>query len=172
MSGFVLALDQGTTNTKALAIDAQGRIAARHSVPTPVALSQAGLGRAVGRGNLERDGRGDRGLPRRAAGRRAPCGDQRSPISASWCCCGAGRPARRSARASLGSAGARPTGSTQFAAPEVEETVVAKTGLGLDPLLPRGEDRLAARRLSAGRARWRRPATFAPAQSILGCCSI
>ena len=42
MSGFILALDQGTTNTKALAIDGQGRIAARHSVPTPVRYPRPG----------------------------------------------------------------------------------------------------------------------------------
>jgi glycerol kinase len=36
MSGFILAVDQGTTDTKASAIDGQGRIASRHSMPTPV----------------------------------------------------------------------------------------------------------------------------------------
>ena len=42
MSGFILALDQGTTNAKALAIDGQGRIAVRHSAPTPVRYPRPG----------------------------------------------------------------------------------------------------------------------------------
>ena len=42
MSAFVLAIDQGTTNTKALALGSDGRIVARHSVPTPIAYPRPG----------------------------------------------------------------------------------------------------------------------------------
>ncbi len=42
MSGFVLAIDQGTSNTKAIALDAKARIAASHSVPTPVRYPRPG----------------------------------------------------------------------------------------------------------------------------------
>lgn len=42
MSAFVLAIDQGTTNTKALVLDPDGRIVARHSVPTPIAYPRPG----------------------------------------------------------------------------------------------------------------------------------
>jgi len=42
MASFVLAIDQGTTNTKALALDPDGRIVARHSVPTPIAYPRPG----------------------------------------------------------------------------------------------------------------------------------
>ena len=42
MSVFVLAIDQGTTNTKALALDPDGHIVARHSVPTPIAYPRPG----------------------------------------------------------------------------------------------------------------------------------
>ena len=42
MSGFVLAIDQGTTNTKALALDSEGAIVARHSVPTPISYPRPG----------------------------------------------------------------------------------------------------------------------------------
>jgi glycerol kinase len=42
MTGYVLALDQGTTNTKAVALDAEARVAARHSVPTPVRYPKPG----------------------------------------------------------------------------------------------------------------------------------
>ena len=42
MSAFVLAIDQGTTNTKALGLDPDGRIVARHSVPTPIAYPRPG----------------------------------------------------------------------------------------------------------------------------------
>jgi glycerol kinase len=42
MTGFVLAIDQGTTNTKALALDPNGRVAARYSVPTPISYPRPG----------------------------------------------------------------------------------------------------------------------------------
>ena len=42
MTGYVLALDQGTSNTKALALDSTGQVVARHSVPTPVHYPQPG----------------------------------------------------------------------------------------------------------------------------------
>src|SRR5215469_13022490 len=42
MTEFVLAIDQGTTNTKALALDESGRVVARHSVQTPVAYPRPG----------------------------------------------------------------------------------------------------------------------------------
>jgi glycerol kinase len=42
MSRVVLAIDQGTTNTKALALDASARIVARASVPTPVSYPRPG----------------------------------------------------------------------------------------------------------------------------------
>ena len=42
MSGFVLAIDQGTSNTKAVALDARARVAASHSVPTPVRYPRPG----------------------------------------------------------------------------------------------------------------------------------
>ena len=42
MSAFLLAIDQGTTNTKALALDPDGRIHARCSVPTPIRYPRPG----------------------------------------------------------------------------------------------------------------------------------
>jgi glycerol kinase len=42
MSEYVLAIDQGTTNTKALALDEEARIGAQASVPTPVAYPRPG----------------------------------------------------------------------------------------------------------------------------------
>ena len=36
-NGLILAIDQGTTNTKALAFDAEGRVVASASVPMAVA---------------------------------------------------------------------------------------------------------------------------------------
>ena len=47
-SGLVLAIDQGTTNTKALAFDAAGKVVASASVRDGGHLSTSGLGRAVG----------------------------------------------------------------------------------------------------------------------------
>jgi glycerol kinase len=42
MSGFVLAIDQGTTNTKALALNENAEVVARHSVPTPITYPKPG----------------------------------------------------------------------------------------------------------------------------------
>ncbi len=42
MNGNILAIDQGTTNTKALVIDPSGTILARSSQPTPVSYPQPG----------------------------------------------------------------------------------------------------------------------------------
>ena len=42
MTGYLLALDQGTSNTKALALDGAGQVVARHSVVTPIHYPRPG----------------------------------------------------------------------------------------------------------------------------------
>ena len=169
MSGFVLALDQGTTNTKALAIDEQGQIAARHSVSTPVRYPKPGWVEQSGAEIWSATVQAIEGcLAALPADRRLAAvgvSNQRESVLL-W---------RRSTGETIG-----PCVTWQcrrsadridaIRSPEVEAAVVAKTGLGLDPLFPR--------RRSVGcstpirrRPLWRRPATSAPAPSIPGCCS-
>ncbi len=81
-SELILAIDQGTTNTKVLLVDANGAIVAQASRPLDAALSPARLGRAGRRRDLAERARGDRRVPRGV--RRAACWRRsRSPTSAS-----------------------------------------------------------------------------------------
>ncbi|THD43476.1 MAG: glycerol kinase [Bradyrhizobium sp.] len=135
MSDFVLALDQGTTNTKALAIDRQVRIAARHSVPTPVRYPKPGWveqsGAEIWRATVEAIEGCLAALPKGAAIAAIGISNQRESVLA-W---------RRSTGETIG-----PCVTWQcrrsadridaIRSPAVEEAVVAKTGLGLDPLFP------------------------------------
>jgi glycerol kinase len=135
MSGFILALDQGTTNTKALAIDEQGRIAARHSVPTPVRYPKPGWVEQSGAEIWSATVQAIEGclVAAPADGRLAAISvaNQRESVLL-W---------RRSTGETIG-----PCVTWQcrrssdridaIRGPEVEATVVAKTGLGLDPLFP------------------------------------
>jgi len=135
MSGFILALDQGTTNTKALAIDGQGRIAARHSAPTPVRYPRPGWveqsGAEIWSATVEAIEGCLAALPADARLAAVSVANQRESVLL-W---------RRSTGETIG-----PCVTWQcrrsadridaIRSPEVEETVVAKTGLGLDPLFP------------------------------------
>jgi glycerol kinase len=135
MSGFVLALDQGTTNTKALAIDEQGRIAARHSVSTPVRYPKPGWVEQSGAEIWSATVQAIEGcLAALPADRRLAAvgvSNQRESVLL-W---------RRSTGETIG-----PCVTWQcrrsadridaIRSPEVEAAVVAKTGLGLDPLFP------------------------------------
>jgi glycerol kinase len=132
---YILALDQGTTNTKALALDEDGRVAARHSVPTPIAYPRPGWveqsGLEIWRTTTEAIEGCLAGLPEPASIASLGVSNQRESVllwrrrtgetigpCVTWQC-------RRSADR-----------IDAIRSPEVEETVVAKTGLGLDPLFP------------------------------------
>jgi glycerol kinase len=135
MSGFILALDQGTTNTKALAIDGLGRITARHSVPTPVRYPKPGWveqsGVEIWSATVEAIESCLAALPAEARLAAVSVSNQRESVLL-W---------RRSTGETIG-----PCVTWQcrrsadridaIRSPEVEEAVVAKTGLGLDPLFP------------------------------------
>jgi glycerol kinase len=135
MKGYVLAIDQGTTNTKSIALDADARVAASHAVPTPVRYPKPGwveqsgdeiwsatLGAIQGCVARLPDGakvatiavtnqRESVLLWRRSTGETVgPC--------VTWQC-------RRSADR-----------LDRLRSPELQESVTAKTGLGLDPLFP------------------------------------
>jgi glycerol kinase len=135
MSSFVLAIDQGTTNTKALALDQDGRIAARHSVPTPVAYPRPGWveqsGDEIWRATTDAIAGCVSALPDRASIAAVSVSNQRESVLL-W---------RRSTGKTIG-----PCVTWQcrrssdridaIRTPKVEEAVISKTGLGLDPLFP------------------------------------
>jgi glycerol kinase len=135
MTGFVLAIDQGTTNTKSLALDQDGHIAARHSVPTPVSYPRPGWveqsGDAIWRATTDAIEGCLAALPDDASLAAVGISNQRESVLL-W---------RRSTGETIG-----PCVTWQcrrssdridaIRSAEVEETVVSKTGLGLDPLFP------------------------------------
>ena len=135
MSSFILALDQGTSNTKALAIDGQGRIAARHSVPTPVRYPKPGWveqsGAEIWSATVEAIEGCLAALTADARLAAVSVSNQRESVLL-W---------RRSTGETIGPCvtwQCRRSADRIHAmrSAEVEEIVVAKTGLGLDPLFP------------------------------------
>jgi glycerol kinase len=135
MQSFILALDQGTTNTKALALDADGRIAARHSVPTPIVYPRPGWveqsGAEIWQATVGAIDGCLAALPELASIASLSISNQRESVML-W---------RRSTGETIGPC---VTWQCRRSAdridairnPKTEELVVAKTGLGLDPLFP------------------------------------
>jgi glycerol kinase len=135
MTGYILALDQGTTNTKALALDAEGRIVARHSVPTPVRYPKAGWveqsAAEIWAATAEAIDGCLKALPEGATIAAVSVSNQRESVQL-W---------RRSTGETIG-----PSVTWQcrrsadridaIRTPANEEAVAATTGLGLDPLFP------------------------------------
>jgi glycerol kinase len=135
MSAFVLAIDQGTTNTKALALDREGRIVARHSVPTPIAYPRPGWveqsGDEIWRVTTAAVDGCLSALPASATIAAIGVSNQRETVLL-W---------RRSTGETVG-----PCVTWQcrrssdridaLRTPAIEEAVESKTGLGLDPLFP------------------------------------
>jgi glycerol kinase len=135
MSDFVLAIDQGTTNTKVLAVDADGRIVARHSVPTPIAYPRPGWveqsGDEIWRATTAAIDGCLSALPELAIIAAIGVSNQRETVLL-W---------RRSTGETIG-----PCVTWQcrrssdridaLRTPAIEEAVESKTGLGLDPLFP------------------------------------
>ena len=135
MSAFVLAIDQGTTNTKALALDPDGRIVARHSVPTPIAYPRPGWveqsGDEIWRATTAAIDGCLSALPEPATIAAIGVSNQRETVLL-W---------RRSTGETIG-----PCVTWQcrrssdridaLRTPAIEEAVQSKTGLGLDPLFP------------------------------------
>jgi glycerol kinase len=135
MSAFVLAIDQGTTNTKALALGPDGQVVSRHSVPTPIGYPRPGWveqsGDEIWRATIQAIDGCVTALPSGATIAAIGISNQRETVLL-W---------RRSTGETIG-----PCVTWQcrrssdridaIRAPDVEESVVSKTGLGLDPLFP------------------------------------
>jgi glycerol kinase len=135
MRALVLAIDQGTTNTKALALDTDGHIVARQSVPTPISYPRPGW---VEQSGVEVWGATTAAIEGCVAalpdeGTIAAIGisNQRETVLL-W---------RRSTGETVGPCvtwQCRRSSDRVDAvrAPETEEAVASKSGLGLDPLFP------------------------------------
>ena len=135
MTGCLLALDQGTSNTKALALDGAGQVVARHSVATPIHYPKPGWVEQSGAEIWRATSDAIEGcLAKLSDGvKLAAIGisNQRETVLL-W---------RRSTGETIG-----PCITWQcrrssdridaLRSPEVEEAVAAITGLGLDPLFP------------------------------------
>ena len=134
MPSHLLAIDQGTTSTRAFLFDAAlvaGRLrAARVSAD----LSAARLGRARSAGDLDHVGR-DRARRDGERRRRRPRMSRRSasPTSARPRSSGTARPASRSTMRSSGRIAARMTPARRCARAGHEKLVSERTGLLLDP---------------------------------------
>ncbi len=135
MAAVVLAIDQGTTNTKALALDAAGGIVARHSVPTPIAYPRPGWveqsGEAIWRATRDAIDGCLAAQPKGATVAAIGISNQRETVLL-W---------RRSTGETIGPCvtwQCRRSSDRVDALrnPETEEAVEAATGLGLDPLFP------------------------------------
>ena len=135
MRAFILAINQGTTNTKALALDPDGRIVGRHSVPTPIAYPRPGWveqsGDEIWRATTAAIEGCLAALPETATIAAIGVSNQRETVLL-W---------RRSTGETIG-----PCVTWQcrrssdridsLRTPAIEEAVESKTGLGLDPLFP------------------------------------
>lgn len=135
MTGYVLALDQGTSNTKALAFDSTGQVVARHSVPTPVHYPQPGWveqsGWEIWRATLDAIEGCLANLPDGFNIAAIGVSNQRETVLL-W---------RRSTGETIGPCVTWQCRRTSdridaLRSREIEERVVATTGLGLDPLFP------------------------------------
>ena len=104
----VLALDQGTTSSRAIVFDEDGRIVATAPAGVPPDLPAARLGRARPAGDLgDADRRRGRGAEPGAGSGRGTSRRSASPTSARRRSSGTARPASRSATRSSGRTGAR-----------------------------------------------------------------
>ena len=138
---LILAVDQGTTNTKACLVDAPGRVVASRVGAGAGRVPAARLGRERRGGAVADRGAGDRrawpGVDGAAAWR-----PSRSPTSASRSWCGSARPAARWGRCVSWQCRRSTELCEAIRAGGDEALVRARTGLALDPMF------------SASKARW------------------
>ena len=130
---YILALDQGTTSSRALVFDHAGTVRAVGAAGVPADLPAARAGSSTTRPRSGRRSRAccTRRWPRPGS---APPTSRRSasPTSARPRCCGTARPAARSPTPSSGRTAARRPSATSCARPATPRLIAAKTGLVLD----------------------------------------
>ena len=129
----ILALDQGTTSSRAIVFDHAGRIVGVAQQEFRQIFPQAGWVEHDPRGDLaDPAGRGARGAgaaPGSAPGTSPPSA---SPTSARPPSSGTARPARRSTTPSSGRTAARPASATSSRRPACGRRIQRKTGLVID----------------------------------------
>ena len=102
---YVLALDQGTTSSRAIVFDRVGHVGRDGAAGIPADLSGPGPRRARSRGDLVHAAADGEGRDREGRASRPPISPRSaSPISARRRCCGRRRPASRSPTRSCGRA--------------------------------------------------------------------
>ena len=158
----VLALDQGTTSSRAIVFDHDGRPVATAQHEFRQIFPQPGLGGARPRGDLDDPDR-DRGRSPRAglAAAAATWRRSASPTSARPRSCGTARPAGPWPTPSSGRTGAPPPFCDRLRAEGVEDMVRERTGLVLDAYFSATKIALDPRQ-RAGRARPRRGRASSP----------
>ena len=132
---FVLALDQGTTSSRAILFDRGGAVHARRASGVPADLSAARLGRARRRRKSGRRSRASlhEALAKARRRRRATSPRSASPTSARRPWSGSARPGGRSPTPSSGRTGAPRRCATSCARLVSSRCSRAKTGLVIDP---------------------------------------
>ena len=130
---YVLALDQGTTSSRAIVFDRAGRAGGRGPARVPPGLPLPGPRHARRRGHLgepaRRRPRGARSGPRRRCARSPRWA---SPTSARRPSCGTAPPASRWRRPSCGRAASPPSAVRPCARPATRSASAPLTGLPLD----------------------------------------
>ena len=130
---FVLALDQGTTSSRAIVFDHAGAIRGVAQKEFRADFPAARLGRARPDRDLgDAVGRGRRGAGQAPASGPATSPRSASPTSARRRCCGTAPPASRSPTRSSGRTAAPPPPATQLRAAATQPLFSRKTGLVLD----------------------------------------
>ncbi len=140
---LILAIDQGTTSTRAIVFDCDGRWLATAQAGVRATLSGRRLGGARSGGHLARP----RWPPRAQAllppsAKAARWRPSASPTSARPPCCGTARPARRSTTPSSGRTGAPPPTAASWRREGGRAGAQARSGLLLDPYFSATKARL------------------------------
>ena len=149
----LLALDQGTSSSRAIVFDVRGTIVALAQREFRQIYPAAGLGRARPEGDLELAARDRaRGARARPASARPTSPRSASPTSARRRSSGTARPASRSATPSSGRTGAPRPPARRCKQRGLEPLVRERTGLVIDAYFSAHQARLAARQRAPARA--------------------
>ncbi len=152
MASYILALDQGTTSSRAILFDQRAEHRRHLAEGIHPALSPGGLGGARPDGDLLLPVRGDDGGHRtERGGAPARSRPSASPTSARPPSSGTKRPAGRSTTPLSGSAAGRPTWWTSCEGQGLEDYIRETTGLMPDAYFSAHQDQLDSRHMCRGR---------------------
>ena len=131
---YVLALDQGTTSSRALVFDREGTVRGSAQQEFRQIFPQPGLGRARRRPRSGRRSRAccTRRWPRPGVGAARHRGDRHHQPARDHACCGTAGPAGRSPTPSSGRTAGPRRSATSCAPPATRAMIARRTGLVLD----------------------------------------